>query len=132
MLKKSDRLRKRLDFKRTYRRGKTVKNRFFVLYYAPNNSGTRQIGFSVSKKIGKAVVRNRVKRKLREACRLNLDHFAKGFNYIFIARQPLQYAQYSEIEKMMKVTLFDLKLKPRTAKKSQKKAAEPSAEKASN
>ena len=122
MLKKSDRLRKRLDFKRTYKRGKTVKNRFFVLYYAPNQSGTRQIGFSVSKKIGKAVVRNRVKRKLREACRLNLELFPVGYNYIFIARSPLQYAKFDEIEKMTKVTLFDLKLKPRNAKNSRPKA----------
>lgn len=120
MLKKSDRLRKRLDFKRTYRRGKTTKNKFFVLYYAPNQTGTRQIGFSVSKKIGKAVVRNRVKRKLREACRHNLELFAPGYNYIFIARYPIQYAGFGEIEKAVKEKLFDLRLKPRSAQSCKK------------
>ena len=122
MLKKSDRLRKRLDFKRTYQRGKTTKNKFFILYYAPNHSGTRQIGFSVSKKIGKAVVRNRVKRKLREACRHNLELFPLGYNYIFIARYPLQYAGCDEIEKLIKERLFELRLKPRPAKNCRKKA----------
>ena len=112
MLKKSYRLRKRLDFKRTYQRGKITKNKYFVLYYAPNNLGTKQIGFSVSKKIGKAVVRNRVKRKLRETCKNNIDFFPIGYNYIFIARHPIKYIDQKELQELIKKELFDLKLKP--------------------
>lgn len=112
MLKKQYRLRKRFDFKKTYRRGKCVKNKYFVLYYAPNKTGNCQIGFSVSKKIGKAVVRNKVKRRLREACRLILPLFATGYNYIIIARYPIKYIGVAEMEKQIKEKLFDLKLQP--------------------
>lgn len=118
MLKKAYRLRKKLDFKRTYQRGKVAKNRFFVLYYTPNRSGTKQIGFSVSKKIGKAVARNRVKRRLREACRQNLDLFAVGYHYIFIARYPSRYAETNDLADLIRDTLLDLALKPRPAKKT--------------
>lgn len=116
MLKKTYRLRKRLDFKRTYQRGKVVKNKYFVLYYSPNREGNCRIGFSVSKKIGKAVVRNRVKRKLREACRHNLSLFAPGYNYILIARYPIKYISVAEMERLIREKLFDLKLTPRKPK----------------
>ena len=116
MLKKTYRLRKRLDFKRTYQRGKAVKNKYFVLYYSPNRDGSCRIGFSVSKKIGKAVVRNRVKRKLREACRHNLSLFAPGYNYILIARYPIKYISVAEMERFIREKLFDLKLSPRKPK----------------
>lgn len=116
MLKKEYRLRKRQDFKKTYQRGKAVKNKYFVLYYSPNQTGKCQIGFSVSKKIGKAVVRNQVKRKLREACLGVLPLFAPGYNYIFIARYPIKYSSVQELEQLVKEKLFDLKLKPRRPK----------------
>ena len=116
MLKKQYRLRKRFDFKRTYQWGKTVKNKYFVLYYAPNKTGNCQIGFSVSKKIGKAVVRNKVKRRLREACRPLIPLFAPGYNYIIIARYPIKYISVAETQKLIKEKIFDLKLKPRMPK----------------
>ncbi len=86
MLKKVYRLRKRRDFRRTYQKGKILKTRYFVLYWRPNGLKNYRIGFSVSKKLGSAVIRNRVKRQLREICRRKAADFVPGFDYIFIAR----------------------------------------------
>lgn len=60
-----------------------------------------RIGFSVSKKIGKAVVRNKVKRRLREVCRLNEKIFPQGFDLIIVARVRIKTASYSIIEKSL-------------------------------
>lgn len=90
MLKQCYRLKKRQDFRRVYQRGSSLKNRAFVLCFraAGRRSANTppRIGFSVSKKIGKAVERNRVRRRLREACRLELAGFRPGFDYVLIAR----------------------------------------------
>ncbi len=86
MLKQGNRLKRRQDFRRVYQRGKSLKNHSFVMCYRPAQKQNLRIGFSVSKKIGKAVERNRVRRRLREACRLELAAFAPGYDYVFIAR----------------------------------------------
>ena len=116
MLKKEYRLRKRFEFRRVYQRGKMIKNRNFVLYYRPNRLETCRIGFSVSKKIGKAVVRNRVKRRLREACRLHLAEFVKGYDYIFIARLPIRQESTAALGRQIQAKLTELALQPRNPK----------------
>ena len=86
MLKQANRLRRRQDFRRIYQRGKALKCHAFVLYFRPAAKGAVRIGFSVSKKLGKAVERNRVRRKLREAVRLGLAALPSGYDYVLIAR----------------------------------------------
>ena len=115
MLVSAHRLRKRKDFRRAYQRGKSVKCASFVLYYAPNRTGTYRVGFSVSKKIGKAVVRNRVKRKLREAARLNPHLFTAGWDYIFIARHAAIHAEVKQMGAKMATISAGLHLSPRKA-----------------
>ena len=58
-----------------------------ILYCLYRNNREKRFGFSVSKKIGKAVVRNRIKRVLREICRLHNDSFKEGYDYIVIPRR---------------------------------------------
>jgi len=60
-----------------------------------------RIGFSVSKKIGKAVMRNKIKRRLREVCRLNESIFPIGLDLIIVARVRIKNASYSIIEKSL-------------------------------
>ncbi|MGM0501535.1 MAG: ribonuclease P protein component [Bacillota bacterium] len=94
----NEKLKKTYQFKNVYNNGKSYANRFVVLYVLKNNKQTNRIGYSVSKKIGKAVVRNRVKRLLREAYRNNKDRIEKGFDLVFIARNPIINASYQQIE----------------------------------
>lgn len=101
MLKVCYRLKSPKDFRRTYQKGKFLTNPYLVVYYRKNRQNTYRIGFSVSKKIGKAVVRNRVKRRLREICRLNENLFPSGWDFIFVARVKIKDASYQVMEKSL-------------------------------
>ncbi len=88
---KSDR-----DFKRVYRFGRTVVSNNIVLYYCKNGYAFNRIGFSISKKVGKSVVRNRIKRVYREAYRAVEESIKKGYDIIIIARKPAERINYAE------------------------------------
>lgn len=90
------RLKKSWDFKRVYRKGRTVVSKNIVLYYCPNGLHYNRIGFSISKKVGKSVVRNRIKRIYREAFSHLEQHICKGFDFIIIARKPAVNASFKE------------------------------------
>ena len=68
---KCERLRKRRDFLGVYERGTKVQGTYFVLYLLENHLPYHRLGLTVSRKIGSSVVRNRIKRRLREAFRQN-------------------------------------------------------------
>jgi ribonuclease P protein component len=96
MLPARERLRRARDFKRVYAAKRAVVHPLMVLYTRPTVSG-RRIGFSVSKKIGGSVKRNRVKRRLREACLEAGPVLKDGFDAILVARSRLTKASYPEI-----------------------------------
>lgn len=120
MLKQVNRLKKRQDFKRVYQRGKSNKNWAFVLYYRPNNLGEARLGFSVSKKIGNAICRNKMKRRLREACRLEMSAFTKGYDYVFIARNGIKNETVQSLQKKVNKMATGFNLKPRYAQIKEK------------
>jgi ribonuclease P protein component len=91
------RLRLNADFQRTRKEGKSWANRLMVLCALPNNLEHSRFGFAASKRIGKAVVRNRVRRRMREAVRLRRNLIAGGWDMVFIARPPIARATYAEI-----------------------------------
>jgi ribonuclease P protein component len=99
-------LKKNYQFKRVYKYGESIANRLIVLYHLENNKSKRRIGYSVSKKIGKAVTRNRVKRLFREAYRHNNDKLLSGIDMVLIARKPIADASYQQVEKRL-VELFN-------------------------
>ena len=96
MLPAGERLRRDRDFKRVYAAKRAIVHPLMVLYTRPSQGG-RRIGFSVSKKLGGAVQRNRIKRRLREACRARAHVLKSGFDAIIVARTRLQQASYQEI-----------------------------------
>ena len=61
-------------------------NSCLVLYARKNHTDTNRVGVTVSKKLGHAVVRNRIRRRVREAYRLNEDRFASGWDIVVVAR----------------------------------------------
>ena len=74
-----------------------VANGFLVLYARPNKLGINRVGITVSKKLGHAVVRNRVRRRLREVYRLNEARFAPGWDIVVVARSRCISADFSKL-----------------------------------
>jgi ribonuclease P protein component len=68
-----------------------------VLYARKNRTGTNRVGITVSKKLGHAVVRNRVRRRLREVYRLNESRFQPGWDIVVVARSRCISASFQEI-----------------------------------
>ena len=94
---KSVRLRDNREYNVVYKRGKTYHNRNFSLVVYNSKKGTR-IGFSVTKKYGNAVERNRIKRKLREIVRLNFSEFDKGLDMVIIPKKNTEDLTYKQLE----------------------------------
>lgn len=103
-MQKVFRLKKNYEFERVYKKGKSAACKSLILVYLENKTGL-QAGFSVSKKLGKAVVRNKVKRRIRENFRLLIPVLRQNFYYIFIARQGIELLGYHQIERDMKYLL---------------------------
>ena len=97
MLASAHRLKRKSDFGRAYSKGRSYVTDLIVVYVLPIGGGTTRAGFSVSKKVGKSVVRNRVKRLLREAVRESLPDIADGYDLVIVARKKSVGVGLSEI-----------------------------------
>lgn len=97
MLPSASRLKQQSGFKRVYAKGRSYPSDLVVVYVLPNRSGAIRVGFSVSKKIGNAVVRNRTKRLMREAVRLLLPCIAGGYDVVIVARRRAAGAAFLPI-----------------------------------
>ncbi len=83
-------------FRRLYRTAGQA-NSYLVLYARPNHTATNRIGITAGKKLGKAVVRNRVRRRLREIYRLNEERFIPGWDIVVVARSRSISADFSRL-----------------------------------
>ena len=92
-------------FKRLYYRGKTVSTPFFTLYYMNTRAAKNRVGFTVSKKIGKAVARNRARRLMYESFRLYEDKIANGYYMVLVARSNILRTDFETIRKSMEKAL---------------------------
>jgi ribonuclease P protein component len=89
-MERRHRLSRSRDFDAVYRHGRSVSTRFLVLYWFPrDDDGEARLGLAVPKGVGTAVVRNRIKRRLRELWRLRLDRIPRGRDYVLIVRPGL-------------------------------------------
>ena len=95
----NERIKKNSQFRFIYSRGKSYSNDKLVLYIFRNKKNINRIGLSVSKKVGKSVLRNRIKRLIREGYRLNKNMYKRGYDLIFIARVGSKNANFKDIEK---------------------------------
>jgi len=91
------RLRSATAIARLRRQGQPFHHRLAVLLIEPNDQPVSQFGFSVSKRIGGAVVRNRVRRRLRETVRLQMRQIKPGWNCLLIARPATANASFADL-----------------------------------
>lgn len=99
------RLKKDRQFNYTYKKGKSIACKNMVLVFVRTNSLTLKAGFSVSKKIGISVVRNKVKRRLKESFTKLIPYLKQEYNYIFIARKTIVDDDFKTISGSVKYLL---------------------------
>lgn len=93
---------KNYDFRIVYNRGKAFSNNLFVIHILRNRKNYNEInrlGISISKKVGKSVIRNKIRRRVYEVYRLNLHKLKKGYDIVFVARSNSKDKNYYDIEK---------------------------------
>jgi len=91
-------LTKNHEFKRLYNKGKSAASKYVVVYSARNNSAVNRLGITVSTKLGGAVKRNRIRRRLKEIYRLNEPDLRRGYNIVLVARHGSRDAKWKDIE----------------------------------
>lgn len=100
-MEKAYRIKRNEDFQLIYKKGKSVANRQFVVYrFDHHNQAHFRLGISVSKKIGNAVVRNRIKRGIRESFKVHKMDVVPA-DFIVIARQPTKDMTTAEMNKSL-------------------------------
>ena len=85
-------------FRRLYAKGKSAVGPAMVLYCRKNGGQENRLGITVGTKLGGAVVRNRVRRRLREIYRLNEEKFRPGYDIVVVARVRAVYSRYDQLE----------------------------------
>lgn len=103
-MNKHQRIKDNKEFQEIFKKGKSYANRQFVVYIMPSEETHFRIGLSVSKKVGNAVTRNRVKRYIRQTF-LELKDDVKPANYIIIARIPAATLDFHETKKSLEHVL---------------------------
>ena len=103
-------LKKNYEFRRLYTKGKTAVTPYLVVYCLKTGRDHRRVGYTVSAKLGKAVVRNRVRRRLREIYRLNADKLIDNADLVIVARSRCVGGEYAKMEKAFLRACAELKL----------------------
>jgi len=99
LLPRANRLKKRKDFERVFKKGKGFKEDFLFFKWKFNNLGVSRFGFIVSKKVSKkAVLRKKIQRRIREIIRARIKKIKKGIDGIFIASPEIEKKGFKEIE----------------------------------
>lgn len=98
-MRRKYRIKKNEDFQTVFKNGKSIANRQFVIYMLQNPVEREfRIGLSVSKKIGNAVTRNRIKRLIRQVFLEEKHRIKNGKEFIIIARKPAADMGYYEVK----------------------------------
>ena len=97
-MKKENRLKKRKQFNWIFKNGKTIKGQDVFIVYNSSYGNDYKVGFSVTKKVGKAVVRNKVKRRLKSILTKYRNNIVSKNTMIFVARPSIVDLKFNEIE----------------------------------
>ena len=104
---KKHRLRANADFQRLRREGRTQLHPLLVISILPNGLEHSRFGFAIGRRLGKAAVRNRIKRRMREAVRVRIQNgeIAAGWDVVFVARRPIRDASYHQVDEAIGLML---------------------------
>jgi ribonuclease P protein component len=119
MLREPYRLRDSAQIRVLRQKGRSWHNPLLVLFQSPNDRSESRFAFSVSRRIGKAVLRNRVKRLMREAVRRRLPTIPGGWDVLLIARMPARHATFQHVDAAVADLLKRSHLQPRDIASSQ-------------
>jgi ribonuclease P protein component len=101
-MKKELRIKKNKEFQEAFQKGQSFANRQFVVYSLKKEDQEQfRIGLSVSKKMGNAVIRNQIKRYIRQSILELSDQLLKGNDYVIIARKPTAEMDFFEVKKSL-------------------------------
>lgn len=102
MLPRENRLKKKRDFERVFKKGKSFKEDFLILKFVLNNLKQSRLGIIVPQKISKkATIRNKIKRRLRALLSFKLAKIKKGVDLVLVALPGFETKDFWEIEKIM-------------------------------
>ncbi len=90
-------LKRNYEFKKVFNKGKSIVDRLVVVYFIKTTFDENRLGIVVNKKIGNAVVRNRVKRRIKECYRNYEERIKKGYNIVIVSRVKASEASYKDI-----------------------------------
>jgi len=85
--KKEDRILKRSEFLELTKSGRKLQNEYVIAYFAPGRYDRSRLGITVTRKVGNAAIRNRIKRLVREYFRLNRQHLKQNWDINIVAKQ---------------------------------------------
>ena len=109
-MKSTTTVKENYEFRRMYAKGKSGVSSCLVVYYRKNRLGHNRLGVTVSTKLGHAVVRNRVRRRIREIFRLSQGKMKQGYDIIVVARTRAAHADYWELKRAFEKTCKKLGL----------------------
>lgn len=98
-MKKNFRVKREKDFKAIFKEGTSFANRKFVVYQLENQKNHFRVGLSVSKKLGNAVTRNQIKRRIRHIIQNAKGSLVEDVDFVVIARKGVETLGYAEMEK---------------------------------
>ena len=102
-MKKKEIIQKSNDFSKIINKNTKVKNKYFSIFYEKNNDTL--FGISIPKKTGNAVIRNKIKRQVKNIIDKNKIHIQKNYNYVIIVKKEIIELSYLKIEEEL-ITLF--------------------------
>ena len=105
-MKKAVTIKENHEFRRLYSKGKSAVDGRLAVYCRKNGRTNNRLGLTVGVKLGKAVVRNRTRRRIREAYRIHEDRFVTGYDIVVVARVKAGHSRYRELERSL-LTLSD-------------------------
>lgn len=110
-MQKKYRLKRREDFRKVFRVGRSTANREFVVYvFTRRETAPVRFGISVSKRVGNAVVRNRIKRTLKEICRHWVQDMPSNIDLVIIVRKPVATMDFKQMKSSLRHVFSRAKL----------------------